>query len=149
MAGVYRTEIEFGAMPDSLVIHCSDPRYQPHFHEFLSKYTGLREYALMALPGGPHCLALEDQAPELAGCGWQWMRFLAELMRPRRVILIAHDDCRWYQQPQFAALGDAGREHLAGDLRHVRTLLNQRVADTEVEIYYARRDYSNVTFEAL
>ena len=37
---------------DVIVVHCSDPRYQPHFQQFLNTALGLGHYGLIAVPGG-------------------------------------------------------------------------------------------------
>lgn len=146
---MYRTHIPFGPMPELLAVHCSDPRYQPHFQEFLRSRTAAPEYALLALPGGPFSLAAEGVAAELSAACRRWMRFLAELMRPRRVILIGHEDCRWYQQPDLLALGGGGREHQERDLLEVSRRLEDAFGTASVERYYARRDGDSVVFEQL
>src|ERR1700676_1988249 len=85
-----------GGESKPLVIHCSDPRYQPHFQEFLQTGLGLAHYALIAVPGGPHCLTLSDYLPKFAWAGWRWVKVMERVAQPERIILIAHDDCRWY-----------------------------------------------------
>jgi hypothetical protein len=142
----YRSRIPFGPMPDLLAVHCSDPRYQPHFQEFLRELTGVREYALLALPGGAQSLASEGVAEGLRDASRRWLQFLAELLRPQRVILIAHEDCRWYQQPDLAALGGGGRRHQESDLVQASRSL-QSLGIGAVERYYARRDGDHVIFE--
>lgn len=146
---MYRTHIPLGSMPDLLAIHCSDPRYQPHFQEFLRSRTPAPEYALLALPGGPFSLAAEGPAAELSAACRRWVRFLSELMHPQRVILIAHEDCRWYQQPDLVAPGGGGREHQVRDLLEVSRTLVAAFGIASVERYYARRDGDRVVFEAV
>ena len=43
-----------------LVIHCSDPRYQAPFQDFLRGQLKLDRYALLAIPGGPQFLTLAE-----------------------------------------------------------------------------------------
>jgi hypothetical protein len=59
-----------------LVVYCSDPRYQPHFQDFLARGLQMERYALIAVPGGAQFLSL------LRGCRetrplssrWRWAR---------------------------------------------------------------------------
>ena len=108
-----------------LVVHCSDPRYQPHFQEFLRRELGVTRYALLAIPGGVQTLTLLEYLPKFAWAGWRWMKFLKNLSNPERVVLITHDDCRWYLDNRFAGPADA-RERQIRDLRGVRSAVLER-----------------------
>lgn len=121
----------------TLVIHCSDPRYQPHFQEFLRKGLGLDQYALVAVPGGAHFLTLAEYLPKFSWVGWRWVKFILDLTRPGRVILLAHDDCRWYLDSRFAHDPARLREKVLDDLRRVRAELAERLGPTaRIELYF-------------
>ncbi len=149
---IYRTS---GVRPDSgeepgvVVIHCSDPRYQPHFQEFLRKGLGLERYALIAVPGGPQFLTLSDYLPKFAWAGWRWVKFVMGLAKPDRVILLAHDDCRWYLDMRFWLEAGRLRERQLADLQKVRAGILERFASSRVELYYARLAGGQATFEQL
>src|SRR5512135_2440107 len=104
---------------DVIVVHCSDSRYQPHFQDFLKRGLGLESYALVAVPGGPQFLTLAEYLPKFSWVGWRWIKFLTELTRPRRVILIGHDDCSWYKDGRFFHQHHAVGDQQLADLRHV------------------------------
>jgi hypothetical protein len=123
--------------PGVLVIHCSDPRYQGPFHDFLSKRLRLERYALMAVPGGPQLLAELVFLPKFAWAGWRWMKFLKNLGATDRVVLIAHEDCRWYHELPLDA---PVRDQQVRDLKSIEAALKERVATVSVEKYYARLD---------
>jgi hypothetical protein len=150
MAGTaYRTRtatLGSAAEADVLVVHCSDARFQPHFQEWLRDGLGLERYALIAVPGGPHFLTASEYLPKFAWVGWRWVKFLRNVIRPRRIILVAHDDCRWYLDGRFPHHEPVADRQLA-DLRHVRAVLNERFAPLTVETWFVRRDGEHVVFE--
>jgi hypothetical protein len=137
-----------GGESKPLVIHCSDPRYQPHFQEFLETGLGLPHYALIAVPGGPHCLTLSDYLPKFAWAGWRWVKVMEKVAQPERIILIAHDDCRWYVSMGFASGETSLRERQIADLKTARKALVERFS-TAVDLYYARLEADHAVFEKL
>jgi hypothetical protein len=132
-----------------LVIHCSDPRYQPHFQDFLRNGLGLDHYGLVAIPGGVQTLTLVTYLPKFAWSGWRWLKFMFRLMTPARVVLIAHDDCRWYFDNRFLEHEHKARGQLVDDLQRVRQDLVERFGDTRVEMYYATLDGERAAFDAV
>jgi hypothetical protein len=144
----YTSALGAGSESKPLVIHCSDPRYQPHFQEFLEKGLGLAHYALIAVPGGPHCLTLSEYLPKFAWAGWRWVKVMEQVAKPARIILIAHDDCRWYSSVGFASGATSLRERQIADLKTARTGLMERFPSA-VELYYARMDGEHAVFENL
>jgi hypothetical protein len=149
----YQTKVQTVASErgaDALVVHCSDPRYQPHFQEFLRDGLGLTRYALVAVPGGAHCLTLTEYLPKFSWVGWRWMKFLADCTGPARVVLIGHDDCQWYLDGRFSHL-HAGRPKEAQEthLQQVASELASRVPSVSVERWFARLDGSHARFDRL
>lgn len=144
----YTSALGAGGESKPLVIHCSDPRFQPHFQEFIEKGLGIAHYALIAVPGGPQCLTLSDYLPKFAWAGWRWVKVMQQVAQPPRIVLIAHDDCRWYLNMGFASNAASLREKLIADLKTARTALLERFA-TQVELYYARLEGDHGVFEKL
>lgn len=143
--GAVRQDVESGVV----VVHCSNPRFQPHFQEFLRQKLGLDRYALIAVPGGPQFLTLAEYLPKFSWVGWRWMKFLAELTQPRRVILIGHDDCRWYFDGRFFHRQHAVGDQQLADLRHVRDAIGERFGKLTVETYFARLAGEQAVFETV
>jgi hypothetical protein len=137
-----------GGESKPLVIHCSDPRYQPHFQEFLETGLGLAHYALIAVPGGPQCLTLSEHLPKFAWAGWRWVKVMEQVAKPERIILIAHDDCRWYLSMGFTSATTNLRERQIADLKTARTALTERFSAT-VDLYYSRLDGEHAVFESI
>jgi hypothetical protein len=132
----------------SLVIHCSDPRFQTHCQEFLRDGLGLDHYALIAVPGGVQFLTLAEYLPKFSWVGWRWLKFIMGLTKPRRIILIAHEDCRWYLDLRFWSQPAGLRSRQEADLRQVRQTLQERFPAAKVEFYYARLENGSVTFDS-
>ena len=147
MSQIYRTTFTPRERAQALVIHCSDPRYQTPFQDFLHRGLNLHSYGLIAVPGGPHFLTLVDYLPKFSWAGWRWMKFLMGIARPERAILIAHDDCRWYLDGGFwQHTGDVRRKQIS-DLAAVRAGLQERFGNLPVESYFARIEGGQVGFE--
>jgi hypothetical protein len=151
MPTLYRTQA--GAVQSQgtpIVIHCSDPRYQRHFQEFLIKGLGLDHYALVAVPGGAQLLILEEYLPKYSWVGWRWVKFIVDLVNPSRLILIAHEDCRWYLQARFEHDPSRIRERVTSDLRGAGAGLRKRFGNRPVEMYYGTlSEDGSASFEAL
>lgn len=142
----YTSALGAGSESKPLVIHCSDPRFQPHFQEFLETGLGLTHYALIAVPGGAHCLTLSDYLPKFGWAGWRWVKVMEQVAHPPRIILIAHEDCRWYLSMGFATSNTGLRDRLIADLNAARAGLTERFG-TAVELYYARLEGDHAVFE--
>ncbi len=149
MATVYRTHAITGAKPEAIVLHCSDPRYQAHFHEFLSEHLGIQSYGLIATPGGAQLLRTVDLLPKFSWAGWRWTKFVMNIAGPARFILIGHDDCRWYSAGPFWHRGGNIRELVVDDMRKVRQEITERFPGVNVELYFARLDGQNAEFESV
>ena len=148
---VYRTapvetELESAGV---VVIHCSDPRYQPHFQDFLRNALRLAHYPLIAVPGGAHFLTLAEYLPKFSWVGWRWLKFVVDLTKPRRIILMGHDDCRWYLDSRFTHDPARVREKVIDDMRRVRGAISERFPQAAVELYYARMEEDRAAFETL
>ncbi len=150
MSEVFRTtKHDMPGESTVVVIHCSDPRYQPHFQEFLREGLGLLNYALLAVPGGAQLLTLVDYLPKFSWAGWRWLKFVMELTQAPRIVLIAHDDCRWYLGLPFSAQRQPLRQRLEADRRRVRVALEQRFPRAKVELYYAGLQDGHAVFTGL
>lgn len=145
MSIIFRSSAQAAtSTPAAVVVHCSDPRFQPHFQEFLHTGLSLPRYALVAIPGGPQLLSAE-----FAPSGWQWLKFLVDLTRSERLILITHSDCRWYFSQ--TGLDDESRVHECqlADLRQVGQEVAQRFSTVKVEPYHAVLEGDRVLFESI
>ncbi|MGH9532162.1 MAG: hypothetical protein ACRD2Q_07185 [Terriglobales bacterium] len=104
---------------------------------------------MIAIPGGAQLLVLEEYLPKFSWAGWRWLKFMVDLVNPTRIVLIAHEDCRWYLDARFGHDPLRVRERMIADLRRSSAELKQRFGQ-QVEMYYAcLRDDGSASFEAL
>ncbi len=151
MPEIYRTppiEVEPEAR-GTIVVHCVDPRYQPHFQHFMHEHLGLEHYALLAVPGGAHSLTLAEYLPKFHWATWRWMKFTADLMNCQRLILIGHEDCRWYLVGGFERDAAQLRARVIRDMHGVRAAVIERFPQIRVETYFADLKGTQATFEAV
>jgi hypothetical protein len=150
MPDVYRSKSELtNVPPQALVMYCSAARYQQHFEEFLVEGLKLENYSLLAIPGGVHAMVLMDYLPKFNWAGWRWTKFLVDADSPPRIVLIGHEDCRWYKH-LFPVHHQTPQEHITGDLRRARQVLAERFPKVRVDLYYAHLDpQGHVLFEAV
>jgi hypothetical protein len=122
-----------------LVVHCSDHRFQAGIREFLDRGLSLGEnYDLLIIPGGPQCLTLVEYLPKFAWVGGRWFRYLVENHELKRLILIAHQDCGWYQSlPLHLHSSSQPRDRQEEDLGRAYRTLAKEFPEVNIELYYA------------
>ena len=149
MSDLYRTKNPLtNVEPEALVVYCSAARYQQHFEEFLVEGLKLENYSLIAIPGGVQVLTMAEYLPKFAWAGWRWTKFLVDADSPPRLILIAHESCRWYKH--LLGHGKPTAESITADLRKARQSLLERFPKVRTELYYARTDtQGHIVFEGL
>ena len=104
-------------------------------------------YALIAVPGGAQLLKLLDFLPKFSWVGWRWVKFMVDLTRAERIVLIVHDDCRWYLQNLFGHDPARIHERMIDDALRVRAGLLERFGDRSIEIYHARLTGTRAVFD--
>jgi hypothetical protein len=129
-----------------VVIHCSDPRYQPHFQNFLRDGLGLTHYGLIAVPGGVELFSPSESNNTLRRQGAAWFDFMSRLMTAERCILIGHADCRWYVENRIEPNEGCLKEHQSRDLDAVRAEIIRRFPIVEVELYFAEIEGQQALF---
>ncbi len=149
MTEVYRSVLPAGGQESHavVVVHCSDPRYQPHFQQFLRDGLKLDRYALVAVPGGAQCLTLTEYLPKFGWAGWRWMKFMMDLTKPARVIFIGHRDCRWYIENRFVQDPSLSRERQIEDMKRARAALAERFGGVPIHLFFATLTGHDASFE--
>jgi hypothetical protein len=150
MSQAYRTK-SFAVDSEShpLVVHCSDPRYQPHFQDFLVSGLNLERYALIAVPGGAQFFAEEAAAQKFSGIGWRWLKFVHNVARAKRLILIGHADCLWYHELHASEEPRDVRQRVCDDLKHVRENLAVRFPLARAELFYTHLEGHCAVMESI
>lgn len=148
MGIVYRSEVTpVDGSTEALVIHCSSAPYQAEMHDFLAQGLRLRKYSLIAVPGGAQALTLVEFLPKFAWAGWRWTKFLVDLDKPQRLVLLGHQDCLWYTR-MLPSRGTATvKERVIADLHKARHALAERFPGSTIETYYAGHAGNEAFFE--
>lgn len=130
----------------ALAVFCSDGRFLAQHVQFLRE--GLRHSTcdVVAVPGGPACLAVTAPAAQ-AQVAREQVSSLLRLHEPTVAILIAHSDCGYYKLRLGAeASAERIRQDQVEDLHSARHALQSWFPDLAVELYYAQHEESRVTF---
>ena len=137
------------AKPEAIIVYCSDPRFQTAFDEFIQKELGLAKGQFMPLiiGGGAGVLGHPEQLPK----EFKFLKERFELYREvfpslRRVVLINHEDCRYYEFLKTKLIGFLGQrfvispEHARDDLALVSKAFKHLLPHLgfAVEFFYAR-----------
>jgi hypothetical protein len=135
--------------PAAVVIHCSDPRFQSAFEDFLEHELGLAkgEYIPIIVGGGAGVLGHPEILPKE-------FKFLKERLdhyykifpTAKRIILINHEGCRYYDALKSRTLPFMGvrkclsPEHAREDLSLVARAFQLFLSHLGylVEFYYAK-----------
>lgn len=98
----------------------------------------MRSYALVAALGGGHFVPMEQALPKFASVGMQTLSFIVKRARPRRIILIGHDDCLFFKERVqfFHPQGDLNQKQVA-NLQKARNMLREQFPGLAVELYFA------------
>lgn len=135
--------------PEAIVIHCSDPRFQRAFEEFLSLELKLEKggYIPIVVGGGGGVLAHPEQLPK----EFKFLKDRLEHYRrvfptARRIVLINHEGCRYYDSVKTRVLGFIGSrlhpspDHARDDLALATRVFQHFLSHLgyNLELYYAR-----------
>ena len=135
--------------PEAIVIHCSDPRLQAAFEQFVEHELHLvqGQYIPIVVGGGGGVLAHPEQLPKE-------FKFLKDRLdhywkvfpTARRIVLINHEGCRYYDSIKTKVLSFIGSplklapDHAREDLSLATRVFQHFLAHLgyTVELYYAR-----------
>ena len=136
------------AAPEAIVVHCSDPRFQQAFVEFIQNELELRSgsYIPLVISGGVGSLAEPLKLPKEFRFMKERLRmFLERFESIHRLILINHEDCRHYEWLQnyigglFLQRFHNLAERQKADLKKAAQLvLGLTSLKLDLELYYAR-----------
>ncbi len=127
-------------------LYCSDGRLGEHFDDFLQNGLELPRYDRVSLPGGPACLAGHPEAHLEEQGVVDELKFLVEVHKLKRVVLIAHQGCAFYgtrlelNEPRLELVQRA-------DLVRAAAFVHRVTGLDRIEGYYARLTDGKVLFE--
>ncbi len=82
--------------PEALVIHCSDPRFQTAFRRFVTEDLGMKAYAPLVIGGSIHAFGSQQFLPKNFKVLWEQIKFFIKEAGIKQVVIINHEDCKWY-----------------------------------------------------
>lgn len=127
-------------------VYCSDGRYGEQFDEFLQQGLGLPRYDRLAVPGGAACLARHFKLYREEEGVLAQLRFLVEVHRVERVVLIAHEGCAFYlQRLEVSPLQIESQQR--DDMRKAVERVQSLGRSLRIDGYFARIDRGRVRFE--
>ena len=131
--------------PKALVVQCSDARFQETFKRFVIDELGLPNFYPLAIGGGVYALGARDTMPESYTALYEQVKFFIEEVPLKLVVLINHQDCKWYQGHADLSDLDADTQALA-DLKTGKTILSADFPEVEIRTFWAGLDGDSVTF---
>lgn len=131
--------------PEALVVQCSDARFQTAFRQFATEDLGLKNYFPLVVGGGVHALGAKNVLPEQYVTLHGQIKFFVEEIPLKRVVLINHEDCKWYQS--HAELSELDPDTKAqADLKTAVRELREEFPGVMVQAFWAALDGDKVSF---
>lgn len=145
------------AKPTTLIIYCSDPRFQFAFNCFLVNDLDLvyGQFVPIIVAGGPAALANPAMAKEMQYINEQIVFFLKHFPSIKSVVLINHEDCGFYaeipnpigkkenrERDDTFIAAEAAAEHIS----------SEGIYGVKVSAFYAKfvnADKSEIVFEKM
>jgi hypothetical protein len=152
------------AKPTTIVVYCSDPRFQSAFSDFIKNELHLEEgqYVPFVVGGGAGVLANPEKLPK----EFKFIKDRLELFRQhypsiKKVVLINHEDCAYYgmlREKLVNFLGSFGKninEKSREDMVLIADIFSRllsHLSGYSLELYYAKftdETHSKVEFEKI
>lgn len=131
---------------DTLVVHCSDGRFAGPCDRFAQRRFELSRYDRLVVPGGAAWLADPERLSCEAPASRSALEMLVELHRLRRVVMIAHADCAFYQN-RLGIPPERCIWRQRADMLRVGRWLRERYPRLLTSGYYAAKKGRRVTFQ--
>jgi len=131
--------------PKALVVQCSDARFQEAFKRFVIDELGLPNFYPLAIGGGVHALGAKDTIPYSYEALYGQIKFFIERVPLKLVVLINHQDCKWYRVHADLSGLDADTQAQA-DLKTGKTILNADFPGVEIRTFWAGLDGDTISF---
>ncbi len=132
---------------DALVIHCSDPRFQAAFRQFIEYELGIKNPIPIIVPGGVHDLVSPARI-KAARQLWQQLEFMVVHGKVKRIVMINHEGCQWYAKWNTLVTSKVD-EDIVNHLFAAAEKFAEKRFNISVETYYAKIVDGNVVFQRL
>jgi len=135
--------------PEALVIHCGDPRFQTAFRRFVNDELGIAAYAPIIIGGGVHAFGVQSFLPKNFKILWEQVKFFVKEGGINQIIIINHEDCKWYEK--MKGYGSTLDLPLKGklDLQTAARVILNDFARVQVRTFWAGIDGDRVSFKEI
>ncbi len=125
-----------------LLVSCVDPRFSDDFRKFTRDKFG--NFVHLSIPGGIGALVLPDLMPKPFKVLKQQIKFIVNGMDIEKIILISHDDCKWYKHNKGYFRG-LQPEQQKLDITSAKKIIEEEY-DIQVECIHAGLKNGKVVF---
>lgn len=132
--------------PEALVIHCMDPRFQAAFRRFITEDLGLKNHIPLVLGGSIHAIGSPKSRQQSVDVLWEQIKFTVRQFDLRQVIIINHEECRWYEAMTSGCSKEDIPFKAKVDLVAATKTLLADFAGIEVRAFWAGIDGDTVSF---
>jgi len=133
----------------ALVIHCGDPRFQTAFHQFITLELGISNYTPLIIGGGIHAFGMQTFLPKNFKIIWEQIKFFIKEGKLNQIIIINHEDCRWYSKMKgyygSLSLPLKGKQ----DLKSAALTILRDFSGVNVRTFWAGLDGDNILFTVI
>lgn len=133
--------------PNTLVIHCADPRFRSAFETYIKQDLRTEHYILISVPGGAGAFVSRDSDTGEVKVILEDIRLFLARTEMTRVLAFNHDLCLWYGNllPGLEAQPMAQRQ--IADLRQLADVIHSEYSQVRVETYMAVVDGETISFK--
>ena len=127
---------------DAVVVHCSDPRFQEAFKNFVKDELKIEHPAYIVVPGSVSSVGLELVMPKHLKTLKDQVEFMLAHAQQPRLVLINHEDCAMYGRLQELLMQKVNiPQRQLEDLKKAVEIFRRYIpALNNIEIYLARLD---------
>jgi hypothetical protein len=129
--------------PEAIAVYCSDPRFKDATERFIREELKLQNFAAVVVPGSIGHLMFQFIKPK----SFKFLKEQLELLAQnnpnvKRIVLINHEDCKWYHEVGATLhhilasekLADVQKSDLKAVIRILHDILKPKV---DIEVYFA------------
>jgi hypothetical protein len=148
MGDVANKRYELMNMPsDTLVIHCVDHRFQGAFRKFIVGELGIEVFNPMVIAGGAFAIGSEHYSRY--GYIWDQIDYFIKVGGVKKLVLINHEDCKWYGN-EFPDLEKSKlKEKGKIDLTRAAKNVGEKYPGVEVISFWAELSADKINFKKI
>ena len=133
--------------PNTLVIHCADPRFRAAFETYIRRELRTEHYTLISVPGGAGSFVFRDSQSGEVKVMLEPLRLFLARPELTRVLAFNHDLCLWYANALPQLEGQPMVERQTEDLRQFADSIHSEYSHVRVETFMASVEGDRIRFK--